>query len=146
MPKLLAFLPCENVLITQDQTVSLIQVMNKLMISGVPDPLPLNAATPIKWFLFAQWEIEPTDIGQSFDQRIRMVRGDFVGLEVIGNFTAEAGKNVHRMITNLSFFPLIPGGAYRFKLEIKRIGEGHGWEAQGEYPFEVEYQHIPVGA
>jgi hypothetical protein len=146
MPRLLLFAPCQRVLIGQDNLISLIEIMNEITLSGeIPDPLPERAATQMKWSIFAQWEASNEDIGQRFEQRIQMVRDDVVAFESMADFTIEAGKPVHRMVANLTFFPLVPGGAYRMLLSIRRSGTEE-WEQAGDYPFNVIYRHIAVPA
>ncbi len=146
MPRLLAFMPCELVLIGQDNLVSLIQIMNEVTLSGdFPNPLPPKAAMPLKWSVFAQWEASDEEAGQQFEQRIQMVRDDVMAFESMSNFTIEAGKPVHRMIANLTFFPLVSGGLYRMRLSVRRSGTEE-WQQAGDYPFNVVYRHVAVPA
>lgn len=147
MPKLLTFAPCDNVILGQDNSVSLIQIMNQLVVSGdIPDPIPANSATQMRWFLFAQWEISPDEFGHDFQQRVRIVRAGQQLFEAFSDFTTEMGKNVHRMIANLTYFPLIPGGECRLQLAVRPAGENNPWQEAADYPMEIVYRHVNVPA
>src|SRR4051812_32414762 len=127
MPKILVFVPCEHVLIGQDNAASLIVLMHQFTLTpgaDVPDPIPPNSATSMKWFIFAQWEAAPNEVGMTFEQKVQLVDRDNqqTGLQVIGEFIPEADKPLHRMIANLTFLPLLPAGDYRLQLFLRRAG------------------------
>lgn len=144
MPRLLVFLPCELVLLDQDNSVSVIHMMNEVTLSGdFPDPLPARAAVQVRWSTFAQWEASAEEVGQHFEQRVQMVRDGVVAFENMSDFTIEAGKPIHRMISNFTFFPIVPGGAYRLGISIRRVGTEE-WQECGDYPLTVVYRHIQV--
>ena len=147
MPRSLIFAPCDNVLLGQDNSVSLIQVLTQIVVSGtVPDPLPENAGSPMRWFIFSQWEVFPEEVGVTFQQRLQIADDARVFYEAFSDFIPEAGKNVHRLIGALSFFPLIPGGKYRLRLAVRRAGDENPWQDAAEYPLEIIYRHIAVPA
>ncbi len=139
MPRLLLFTPCENVLISENSNVSLINVMNEVTLTPserLPDPLPEGAATPMRWFLLSQWEILPEDIGRTFEQRITLSNDQRTPLEGITQFTPEQNKILHRLIARLDHFPLIPSGNYRLKLFLRLAGE-QTWQEVSSHPFNV---------
>lgn len=142
MPRLLLFCPCESVLFSQGDNASLIVILHTLILTlppEVPDPIPENSATQMKWHVFAQWECAPAEVGQQFEQEIKMVGHDVVALNAISTFTPEAGRAILRSVANLTFFPLVPAGSYRLVLSLRRAGEQQ-WQESGTYPVEVQYQ------
>jgi hypothetical protein len=144
MPRLVVFVACENVLISQNtNTASLIVLLNELTTHAtLPDPLPPNAATPMKWYIFSEWEINDEDIGVRFDQKISMSgpNGEPVaGIENVSQFVPEQGKTIQRIVALLSHFPLLPAGRYHLNLSLLKAGE-HEWKMKGEYPIAVSYR------
>jgi hypothetical protein len=138
---MLLFCPCETVLFGQGDNASLIVIMHQLQLTipaEVPDPIPANAAAPMKWQIFAQYECDPTDVGVRFEQQIKMVQGNITTLESIADFVPEANKPIHRMVASLTFFPLVAAGNYRLVLSLRKAEE-QGWNKVGDYPFEVIY-------
>ena len=148
MPRLLIFAPCENVLISQGSSASLIVILHRIDLSGdIPEPIPENTATQMKWHIFAQWETEPEETGVKFEQKIEMSSKDGTmvpSIAGIAEFVPEAGKPVHRMIVNLTFFPIIPAGFYRLRLSLRRSDQQGEWIPHGDYPLEISYQHRPA--
>ena len=147
MPRALLFAVCDNVLVGQDNSVSLIQITNQFLLSGdIPNPIPPNSATQMRWYVFAEWEILEDEFEQDFEQRVRLMRDEQTMFETFSDFRTEQGKIIHRMIGGLTFFPLIPGGLYRMHLDLRRSGAQNPWQNAAQYPLEVIYRHIPVPA
>lgn len=72
MPKLLAFLACEKVIIDHRQVPSLISLYQKMQITLQDAPLPDNALSPTQWNVFALWQHAPEEIGIEFHQRVEV--------------------------------------------------------------------------
>lgn len=142
-PRLLIFLPCDNVLITEgSNTASLIVVLDQIQLGAttgeMPDPLPANAAAPMRWFIYSQWFVGPEHVGVKFEQKLQMVDSQGTPLPLVGTseFVPQAGKTVHRVIAALSFFPIVESGMYKLRAFIRQVGEEE-WHEAGDYPFMV---------
>ena len=75
MPKLLLFAPCDNVLLSGEmQSASLIIVLSEIVFQGnLPDPLPENAASPMRWSTFTQWKVDQSEVGTQYTQKVTLV-------------------------------------------------------------------------
>ena len=76
MPKLLAVLVCEKVIVDQQQVPSLIGVFQRINVQLLDAPLPENAVTPMKWAVFALWEHTKDEQGKTFIQRLQVLKPD----------------------------------------------------------------------
>lgn len=144
MPRLLVFAACDNVLLGNDNNVSLITLLNQITLNiaeDAPDPLPADSTVPIRWFVYSEWEIAPEERGLGFEQRMQLFAGESqdAKIETIAAFMTKPDKSRHRMIGQLQGFPLLPEGIHRLKLSIRPSG-GDEWTPAGDYPFEVVYR------
>jgi len=84
MPKLLAFIVCEKVILEkQFETPTLVSVMQRVMFQApAPAPntegpaIPANALAPLRWAIFSMWTAEESEIGQSFRQKCDLLMPD----------------------------------------------------------------------
>ncbi len=140
MPKLLVFLPCENVLLSgaDGQTASLIVIFNQIIFQGpLPADLPRNAAAPRRWFTFTQWEMFPADVGIEYRQRVVFEDGHGnMPIEAITNFSGEEGKSLHRIVMSNVAFPMLEPGIYRLHLSLQAPGE-EIWTEVADYPITI---------
>lgn len=145
MPQLLAFLPCEIVIINDpNQTPSLINVLIEITMGQLPDIVPENAAVPFRWCVFTQWKIAQDERARQWEQRSRMKNpaGQPIGMEHVAQFAVAGGeplKAVHRMIGQLDRFPILPAGEYQLEVAIREIGT-EAWIEQHDYPIIIKRQ------
>ena len=146
MPRLLAFLPCDNVLISGGvaQSASLIVIYSQVVFPpGLPPDLPPKAVAPLRWYIFTQWEIDESEVGIEYQQRVHMDGFDGTRLlESHLSFTGETGKPIHRTMIGNAGFPIVPSGRYRLKLSIKAADDNE-WTEAGDYPLNVMHAPAP---
>lgn len=85
MPKLLAFVACEKVIIEkQFETPTVISIMQRVMFqmqaqameaAGLTE-IPANAIAPFKWSIFTVWDYEADDVGKTFHQKSDVIMSD----------------------------------------------------------------------
>ncbi len=141
MPRLLLFAPCDNVLLSgETQSASLIIVLSQIVFqAALPDPLPPNAAAPMRWCTFSQWEMGESEVGIEHAQKVSLIGPD--GSEKIANtvtFIGEQDKPVHRVVVTNFGFPIVAAGIYRLKLSYQRTGE-ESWVDAADYPLQISY-------
>lgn len=139
--KCLIFVPCERVIFESGtDTTSIIVVMHQINLgTSEPKEFPVNQhLIPMRWNIFSQFEMEDSDRGKSYSQRITLARfsGDPI-LQNVQDFDIKREAPLHRMIAALDFFPLLPSGTYRLRLEVK--SEQDDWREVGSYPLVVNY-------
>lgn len=123
MPQLLAFLPCENVIISQDNNLSLIEVLNGVTAAvSVPiDQLKSDAGAPHRWFVVAMWHKVPEDLDADFEQRIALVDpSGKIRIEAFNEIAFDPQKSIHRTIGEMSGFPVSPQGVYTLQLYVRK--------------------------
>ena len=141
MPKLLIFAPCQTVLLTTDGNSSLINILHRLTLKGeLPAEIPADAIAPLKWCVFAQWEIMPEETGATFEQRIQFTGENANQLfEGVSEFTTLPEKPIHRVTANFEYMRLGPAGKYRLKLSWRRKGTEDWIGIEQDFPMEILY-------
>jgi hypothetical protein len=139
MPKLLAFLPCETVIIAQNNTTSLITVLEQLTIAIPPDvEIPPDAQLPKSWHVYSLWQRLPEDEGKKFEQRFSLITPE--GKETAqGILPIEFAPGIYnfRNIFNILGFPLVDAGMCRLKLSLREVGGNEEWHEVAEYSLNV---------
>jgi hypothetical protein len=137
MPRLILFAPCENLIISQDNKVSIISLLENITI-GLPanQPIPPNATLPMRWFALAVWEKELTDEGRTFESYIEA--GHVQSIPARFQMTTA----LHRVAAQIIGFPLRIGGI-RLRAFLREVGANQ-WASVGEYPLTV--QQLPADA
>src|SRR2546421_13020416 len=114
MPKLLAFLPCETVIIADNNTTSLITVLEQLTVAHPANAeLPHNAQIPKTWHVYCLWQRLPEDEGKKYEQRFLLLTPNneetFPGVLPI---EFPPGIPNFRNIYNIMGFPLVGAGMF----------------------------------
>jgi hypothetical protein len=124
MPKLLTFVPCERVILSQeDNSVSLISILTEVQASlPFPDPttIPENASVPLRWYFFSMWWFEPGDEGRKFTQRTTLESENgkiLVSGEVAVEMLPE--KKSMRCVVSMPAFPVSRPGTCVARLSIR---------------------------
>lgn len=124
MPKLLFFVPCSKVILSQDNTVSLITVFETVNIEIPPDVdknLPEGAQLPVTWEILAQYQYQPDDDGKEYYQKIVITMPD--GKEAhniesaLAAFDGIATNTRH--LVRIAGFPISTPGTAMIKLFLK---------------------------
>jgi hypothetical protein len=138
MPRLLAFLPCEQVIIGKDSSVSLITVMQTVDATIPASIRGENVLLPIKWALFSFWMKEDGDDGVEFEQRVEVFSADGEPL-LSQDSTFVIDKITHSQIGRVLGLPVagLQAGPiqYRFRLSIRIAGDSGDFQPVSEYPF-----------
>jgi hypothetical protein len=136
MPKLLYFLPCDRVILSQDLTVSLITLIENVNISipvGEAVGLPDEAGVPKEWNVISSFEWEDLDAGKTYEQRVYLVLSNGrVAVDIVASISSEPGKKRSRNIVKLLGFPVAPMGDAALRLAIREVGQ-EGWQEISEY-------------
>src|SRR5579885_3065099 len=94
MPKLVLFIPCEKLIVDEDQNPSLITIIQTLNVS-IPagQAIPKEVMSPQQWDIVTIWLPERDDQGKSFRQIIEFV-GQDGGIPIRGetSLNLEQGK------------------------------------------------------
>lgn len=132
MPQLLVFVPCEKVIIDENQNPTLVVLMQGLgaaPLPGQPAEIPRNAVGPKEWCIFSVWRPSDQDYGKLFNQRIQLLWPD--GSEFQNAhfaFQFEKGKS-HQIRMNMFGFPIGQVGDVTLNMwlerDSKKIGEMH---------------------
>jgi hypothetical protein len=142
MPKLLAFLPCDRVIIANDNSTSLITLLETMNINvppGEEEKLPANPQLPRSWQVFTLWEESPGERGQKFTQKLEFVRPDrkdAVQIAIVPVEFTERAKR-HRTIVAIPFFPLLPAGTSYVRTLLQLQGQDE-WIEYATYPILIE--------
>jgi hypothetical protein len=127
MPKLLAFLPCEQVIVSkEDETVSLITITQGLSLAVPADAIGKSVVLPHRWTMFAYWLKERGDEGVAFEQRVEYVAPQNTPLlNQITQFVI--AKSTHSQIGRIGALPVqsvqVGQSVYTLRLSIRRLGE-----------------------
>ncbi len=127
MPKLLAYLPCEKVVIEEESknisVLSILETVNVTLARGAPAPAP-NASIGMAWAIFTLWQKEKGESGE-FESKSVFVSS-------AGELLAETpaaklgfGTNARQQVVNrMASFPVWAPGACHLKLMVKTTRDG----------------------
>lgn len=147
MPRLLLFAPCERVILADDQTVSLITLVEHIRLGIDPSNAPPEVdATkelqiPFTWFALSTWTREEHDQDGSFyQQKLQLEMPDGttpIELEVPLRFAQ--GKPNSRSIFRVAGFPVTrQTGTAKVKLLLKHVESDADWREVAAWPVLVE--------
>lgn len=139
MPNLLLFAPCQKVIINgQDNTVSLIGLLENVTVSVEDGSVSENAVAPSPWDVIVIWERLPEDMGILYDQRIQLLLADGnESLESVVQF--EMAERTIRNMLNIRGFPIGQAGSCALRLSIREANTGEDWRVLAGYPITVSY-------
>lgn len=146
MPKLLWVIPCQRAIVSAQNTVTLIDVLEEVQIPPPPDNLVVDPSQPplipIRFATVSLWErASETDAGRT-DARLRLLspsRKQIGGLE----FTIELAVTPRfRAIAEAAGVPYSGPGYYTVHIEIKH---GERWRRAGSTGFTLRHVQ-PVGS
>src|SRR6266478_5197454 len=119
MPRLLAFLPAEKVLIDgEDNSLAIVGLIAgvNIAIPLTPD-LPPDAAVPMRWYVVSVWRREPEDEGRIYHQRLRMVGPSRrILIDTLSEFQLTGDS--HRVRVLLQGFPISEQGEHILQLSL----------------------------
>lgn len=122
MPKLLAYLPCEKVVVEDEsKNVSVLSILETVTVSlpsgsGAPGG---NASVPMAWAIFTLWQKEQGETGEFESKSVLASPGGEPLLETPVS-KLEFGTNGRQQVINrMSSFPVGTPGDCRLKLMVK---------------------------
>lgn len=139
MPKLLLLVPCETVVVGQNDVASLINLLSELQIGNLPEIVPPDAAIPYKWTIFTEWFFTEEEGRLNWAQRLRLLtpHGEATMLQHVAELPPSLGKPRHRIIAQLNFFPILPEAEYQIEVSLKEI-EAREWGVVNTYPLRIK--------
>lgn len=142
MPRLLLFIPCEKAILAQDNSVSLINLLETLTVTlpgDVKSKLPAPLKAPMNWMVFALWEQVPGDENKSYEQILRFVLPDGqIAFEGVEKF-----EMTQRFIRNIAAIDGVPAGQAgdcRLSLSLREASAQGRPELIAEFPLIVVHQ------
>jgi hypothetical protein len=151
MPKLLAFMPCEKVIIAQDDNNPTLVAMLTEM--GITVDRPAGSASlpsllPSPWSVFTVWNRIEGDDANDFEQRITLISpsGQQV-MDARSEFHME--KYTHRIVGKVGALPTTENGVWTIGLFLRsRLTGADAWpdwssEPMASYPLAI---HVNVSS
>lgn len=138
MPGLILFAACRQVLINaRDETVTLVGLLE--VVEAVADGEgQVPSVADVTWEYLSVWRAEPGDEGQSFEQRIEVVRPDrSVAAEARHAFQMQG--SVLRVYGTVAGFPTRAEGPHTLRLSIRNVLDPDTWVRVHEYPVLVRW-------
>lgn len=139
MLKLLYFVPCERAIMSSDNIVTIVNVLDALNFA-VKGDFPKDAAVPFLWDVMTTWHrSDETDAHKVFEQKTELYRPDGeLAFDVIAEFNT-IDQITHRVINKIGAIPVGIEGTLWLKLSIRELGEGNEWIQLAEYPLFVRH-------
>jgi hypothetical protein len=147
MPRFLAFLPCERVVVaSDDQSISLFSIVQgitatQLAAASSDEPHPSEdspATLPIRWSIFVLWQRLAEDEGVTYESRVQLLSPS--GNPLVEH-TSELAllKNRHRYTMKAFGFPYVGKGQYLLRLSLRTLSPSTGeFNTIAEYPIDGE--------
>ena len=132
--KLLAFLPCEKIIISENENVATLIAILQELTAQIPSGMtvPENALAPMTWWIFVMWlreaEDDPTlqhkaSVSLVFPSAKRIT---------LGEMTFDLGVGIVRNMVQTIGFPISEAGSLSLVLDL----DG---EEKTTYPLSVKY-------
>jgi len=143
MLKLLIYAPCEKVIVADDQTTSIISLMESIQLN-TPDEFPVDAVLPIRWSILSLWKRDqavPHPI--EMEERTDVVRPD--GVVATGGTTKFIVTNEHlfyRTVVRVPVFPVGLPGFVQVKCRTRQTNPETEWTDFTEFPLLVIHQPL----
>ena len=139
MPKLLAFLPCEKVIVEKEyQSPSIITVLQRIIIGqDRSGSSPQNTIAPIQWVIFTAWTREEGDQGQSFRQKGELLMPDGSPSPISIDLLFTMNHQVNFLTLHFHAFPVGQTGVLNLRVWIES-SSGQVVTPQYSYPIRVE--------
>ena len=144
MPKLIAFLPCEKIIVDENHTSSVIVIFQTIT-AQVPAnaEMPQNAVAPKEWAIFTTWEPLPEDVGSTVRQIVQVLWPDDTEFQRTPptpiHFKNDRPQQVR---LNIFGFPIGKTGKITFNVWLEdsggqRIGATHSCSAWVDHKVEA---------
>jgi len=127
MPKLLAYLPCEKVVIEEESknisVLSILETVNVTLASGAPAP-GQNASIGMAWAIFTLWQKEKGESGE-FESKSVFVSPAGEVLAETPTAKLGFGTNTRQQVVNrMASFPVWTPGPCQLRLMVKTARDG----------------------
>lgn len=122
MPKLLAYLPCEKVVIEDESknvsVLSILETVTVTMPRGAAPPAQ-NASIRMPWAIFALWQKDKDESGE-FESKSALVSpaGELLAETPIAKLSFGANSR-QQVVNRMAEFPIWAPGACQLKLMVK---------------------------
>ena len=150
MPRLLLFAPCEKVILSgDDNTISLISVLQEIYVFVPKDlQLPADALMALKWYGFAMWQIESSELEKQFEQYMQLFLPDGTPWQPQNLLLVQpipTDKPSHRVINRFDQFPIFQFGEFTLRVFYRVVGDSD-WIEVGSFPLTLRQQDTPPRA
>jgi len=140
MLKLLVFLPCETVIVSQQGNTSVISVLEQVVVDLQPDAAP-NAAVPMKWTVLTLWHrTEEVEGEKKYDQRLSLYWPNGEQVFAIDQSFSVVNQHInYRNVTEVRAFPVGQEGRLSLKLSLRESGDGNEYIEIAEFSVSVAH-------
>ena len=134
---------CEKVLITKQETASLISLFSRIVLQvGKGTQIARDAVLPREWFVFGVWDTEPEDADQEFDCFFQMLYPDGTQFSEVVKVSFKPVAPIRRsqVYFQMPGFPISQKGFYTIKVWIEQAGK----QVIAPIEFKLELEIIEV--
>jgi hypothetical protein len=145
MPKLMAFLPCERVVIDQeDNLMSIVSIIERINVHVSPEvPIPPGVVAFSNWVLVAIWRGIAQEVGKSYEQHLQVIQpGGKIDVDAILPF--DMTDIWFKSKIKMQGFPVDTPGDVLLRMSIREAHHDGKWQKAGEYPIMVLHVPSPV--
>jgi hypothetical protein len=144
MPRLLFSVPCSEAIVSQQNTVSMITVLETITLDVPEDgEIPVETNATARWHNVTFLERTDEDVGKTFEHRVTVESPDGeVLLEGLAT-PFEISKPFHRIVGSFPVFPVGRPGRYVVRGYLRQAGGDHEWTEIATYPVRVVHTPKP---
>jgi len=139
MPKLISLLVCEKIIVSKDETptlVNVVQTVKTTLVTPQLSEVPSDAVAPLGWAIFTIWEPDESDIDKEFHQKSQIIMPDGAPSSAVQAdlpFILKKGLNFNYV--NIFGFPVGQEGVLRIRISLESNGKTI---SEHFYPVRVE--------
>lgn len=142
MPRLLGLMACEKVIVDLNTKIpSLIGIFQRMNVQVQENvPIPENALSPVRWYVFALWQFHPSEVNKNFVQQLRITapNGSIFSGTASHFKTIDPNELQARNVVEIFGLPVFKEGVATIRVWLEGMES-----AAAEYPFFIAHQKVP---
>jgi hypothetical protein len=147
MITLLIYAPCEKVIVSDENTASVISIMESVGVNVAGD-IPADALAPIRWSILSLWKRDQENQEAiEIEERADVLRPD--GTVATGGstkFTVTSEHLFYRTLVHLPVFPIGLPGFVKVRCRTRQTSPETEWRDIAEFPVLVIHHPVKIEA
>lgn len=141
MARLVMIAPCVDYIIGQDNTLSIIRMIDQIVVDASEEIDASMEAVSAPFHVITSWVKESGDNGYMFEQRARVITpSGTTSIDRIARFRFGDKATGHYTAAKVTGFPVHEEGVYQIEISLRRVDDTQEWTYCNAHPFRVTHR------